>query len=150
MPQRRVQTVSVNDPADPLVKGSGCGPVRCRAELDFLDVAVARDGTAWASFVDACDGADACGGSGTGIVGRVVGGPPLVGTIAQQTPAIASAAVDHGRRRAVHPGAAGADPRAQAAPRAGAKRARHGQRLAACGFAATSPSWTCGASAVAR
>jgi hypothetical protein len=82
------ETATVNDPADPLVQGAGCGPVRCLAELDFLDVVVSRDGTAWGSFVDACEGVDGCGSSGVGIVGHLLGGQPLVGTLREQMPTV--------------------------------------------------------------
>ena len=71
------QSASVNDPSDPFLKGAGCGPVRCLAELDFIDISVAADGTSYAAFVDGCDGPDNCGSSGTGVVGHLTGGPPL-------------------------------------------------------------------------
>lgn len=71
----------VNNPNDPLIKGP-CGPFRCQAAFDFLDVVISVDGTPWASFVDGCfDGA--CDHAGTflrlgeAVVGRLVGGPKL-------------------------------------------------------------------------
>lgn len=73
-------TASVNDPKDPLIRGT-CGPFRCQAEYDFLDVVIAKDGTAWASLVDGC--IDLCVTEGRptnaadGIVAHLVGGPRL-------------------------------------------------------------------------
>lgn len=46
-------TVSLNDPAQPLIHGT-CGPFRCQAEFDFIDVQFGPDGTPWASLVDGC------------------------------------------------------------------------------------------------
>ncbi len=42
----------VNDPATPLMRAIPCGPSRCDAQLDFLDIDIAPDGTAWAAYVD--------------------------------------------------------------------------------------------------
>ncbi|MBA2725016.1 MAG: hypothetical protein H0U53_03410 [Actinobacteria bacterium] len=69
-------SATINDPSDPLWRGS-CGPdpVRC-AWGDFLDVVIASDGTPWWVAVDLCAGKE-CGGLGEGIVGRLLGGPPL-------------------------------------------------------------------------
>ncbi|MDQ3953634.1 MAG: glycoside hydrolase, partial [Actinomycetota bacterium] len=47
------QSVSINDPSDPMVRGT-CGPIRCKAVYDFLDVVIDRRGRPWGSFVDAC------------------------------------------------------------------------------------------------
>jgi hypothetical protein len=85
------QSAAVSTQEDPLVAGAGCGPVRCLAELDFIDVVIARDGSAWAAFVDGCD-ADACTGSGVGILGHMTGGPPLEGTVAEQRPPVVAPA----------------------------------------------------------
>jgi hypothetical protein len=70
-------TGAVSRTGDPLVRGE-CGPGRCGPVYDFIDVKIAPDGSAWASFVDAC--VEACaeghGGnsaSGVGIVGRLTG-----------------------------------------------------------------------------
>ena len=83
-------TATVNDPRDPLVRGK-CGPVQCQQQVDFLSATISPDGTPWAAFVDGCpaDEAQPCASSGMGILGRLVGGPPLVGTIADQRPAVA-------------------------------------------------------------
>jgi hypothetical protein len=81
------ETGAISTDEDPLSSGAGCGPVRCLQQLDFIDVMVARDGTAWGAFVDGCD-AESCSGSGVGIVGRLVGGAPLAGTPADQKPSV--------------------------------------------------------------
>lgn len=66
---------------DPLIEGE-CGPFRCQAAFDFLDVVIAPDGTPWATFVDGCF-AGACDHSGRflrlgeAVAGRLVGGAPL-------------------------------------------------------------------------
>ena len=88
---------TVNDPADPLWRGDDCGTLRCGNIGDFLDVVVAQDGTPLAAMVDSCptDGGKTCTGfdvhlpRGEAIMGQLVGGPPLIGTIAQQTPGVA-------------------------------------------------------------
>jgi hypothetical protein len=81
-------TAPVNDPRDPLTRGV-CGSVQCEPTHEFHGVSIAPDGTPWASFADGCDAdeADGCGGS-IGIVGRLVGGPPLHGTLAEQRPQV--------------------------------------------------------------
>jgi hypothetical protein len=43
----------VNDPARPLLRGA-CGPGRCQAAYDFLDVKVGPDGSAYGVFVNEC------------------------------------------------------------------------------------------------
>jgi hypothetical protein len=73
-------TSTVNDKRDPLIRTS-CGPGRCRALYDFLDVQIAPDGVPWATFVDGC--ITVCSKEGPrntgadGLAGRLVGGPPL-------------------------------------------------------------------------
>jgi hypothetical protein len=74
-------TSTVNDKRDPLIRNT-CGPGRCRATYDFIDIEIGPDGTPWGAFVDGCISicADPVGTNnlGTdGIVGRLVGGPPL-------------------------------------------------------------------------
>jgi hypothetical protein len=75
-----VQSVALNATGDPLVRAI-CGPIRCGAESDFLDVRIGPDGTPWASLVDGC--VDECvrsgdaDNAGRGVVGRLWGGPPL-------------------------------------------------------------------------
>ncbi|HUR25041.1 MAG TPA: sialidase family protein [Candidatus Thermoplasmatota archaeon] len=76
------QSVALNDPRDPLVRGI-CGPIRCGAESDFLYIRVGPDGTPWASLVDGCIEECIASGSGDnagrGVVGRLWGGPSLLG-----------------------------------------------------------------------
>ena len=71
---------TVNAPDDPLVRGT-CGPIRCKAVYDFIDVSIDRDGRPWAAYVDACmlacveKGPDNQGNEG--FVGTITGGPKL-------------------------------------------------------------------------
>src|SRR5436305_3270611 len=94
-----------NDPAtDPVWKGECGSSIRCGNMGDFYDVTVGPDGTPRGAFVDSCPGAqNECTSFGVtdprgeAIMGQLVGGPPLVGTIAQQTPQVSlpSAAAPH-------------------------------------------------------
>jgi hypothetical protein len=80
-------SAAVNDPADPLVRGI-CGPVQCQLQGEFIGVSVAPDGTAWTSATDTCAaGATDCTAD-EAVVGQLVGGPPLRGSVADQTPAV--------------------------------------------------------------
>lgn len=85
-PKPTFVTGTVNDPADPLVRGV-CGPTRCQQQFDFLDLVVGPDGTPWAAFVDGCpaDPQEACPALGVGIVGHLTGAPPLVGPLPPAT-----------------------------------------------------------------
>lgn len=47
-----IQTVTANDPADPLSRGA-CAD-RCHGMTDFIDIAIDAEGRPWASFVDVC------------------------------------------------------------------------------------------------
>ena len=71
---------TVNDKRDPLVRDT-CGPGRCRAVYDFIDVVVGRDGSTWAAFVDGCTTVCAAAGPSNigseAVVGHLVGGPKL-------------------------------------------------------------------------
>lgn len=71
---------TVNDLRDPLIRRT-CGPGRCRAVFDFIDVVVAPRGDPWAAFVDGCLPPVCPSGSSNfgsdGIVGRLKGGPSL-------------------------------------------------------------------------
>jgi len=72
-------TGTVNNKKDPLIRDT-CGPGRCRAVFDFIDVVVGPDGTAWGAFVDGCTAICASGASNIGseaVVGHLVGGPRL-------------------------------------------------------------------------
>jgi hypothetical protein len=73
-------SATVNDPKDPLIR-QNCGPGRCRAAYDFIDIIVDRDGSVWGAFVDGC--ISICSTTGPnntgedGVVGRLIGGPSL-------------------------------------------------------------------------
>ena len=71
-------TGTVNHKSDPLIKGR-CGPGRCPAVVDFIDAAIAPNGTPWAAFVDGCIGFCAVSGGlgGPALVGSLEGGPKL-------------------------------------------------------------------------
>jgi len=76
-------STAVNDERYPLT-GRKCSPARCDGVGDFLDVQIGPDGTPWAAFVNACVH-QTCprakvppGLSASGVVGRLVGGPPLL------------------------------------------------------------------------
>ncbi|HUR26404.1 MAG TPA: exo-alpha-sialidase [Candidatus Thermoplasmatota archaeon] len=78
-PDPTIHSVPVNPPGDPLIRGV-CGPLRCGASFDFIDVRIAPDGTPWAPFVDGC--LDACIGGepedgSEGLTGRLWNGPSL-------------------------------------------------------------------------
>ncbi|MEA3201126.1 MAG: hypothetical protein QOE90_2554 [Thermoplasmata archaeon] len=84
-----LQTVTVNDPADPLSRGA-CGD-RCHGMTDFLDVAIDHDGRPWAAFVDVCTQKCATDPSvlydaDVGAVGTLVSGPALRGEAGALTP----------------------------------------------------------------
>jgi hypothetical protein len=82
-------TAPVNDPRDPYTRGV-CGSIQCEPTHEFHGISVRSDGTAWASFSDGCTAnpADGCDGS-MGVVGTLLGGPPLRGTLAEQQPRVA-------------------------------------------------------------
>jgi len=73
-------SATVNNKKDPLIRDT-CGPGRCRAVYDFIDIVIAKDGTTWGAFVDGCIAICAQAGSSNigseGIVGHLVGGPKL-------------------------------------------------------------------------
>jgi hypothetical protein len=77
-----------------LWKGT-CDDLRCGNIGDFLDVEIGPDGSAWVALVDSCPGNDECitdltidTPRGEGVVGQLVGGRPLVGTVGEQQPGI--------------------------------------------------------------
>jgi hypothetical protein len=64
-------STTVNDPADPFIKGK-CEQIRCGREYDFIDAVAAPDGTAWADFVDVCTKTACIGGDlGEVVVARL-------------------------------------------------------------------------------
>ena len=72
---------TINDPKDPI--DGTCSTGSCRTNREFIDVAIAPDGTVWAPFVDGCydDSCEHSGASslavGRGLAARLVGGPRL-------------------------------------------------------------------------
>jgi hypothetical protein len=52
-PNATIQTVTANDPTDPLARGL-CGGTRCHGMNDFIEIAIDGQGRPWASFVDTC------------------------------------------------------------------------------------------------
>ena len=77
----------VNDPADPLVRGT-CGPGRCKQVFDFIDVEIGPDGTPYGAYVDSCipspgPGQPGCApethndGDYEGLMMKLIGGPSL-------------------------------------------------------------------------
>lgn len=88
-----LQTVTANDPADPLARGL-CGRTRCHGMNDFLDVQIGLDGRPWASFVDTCT--QACVTDPTvhwdesvGFAASLVRGPALRGDAVELTAILA-------------------------------------------------------------
>lgn len=70
-------SASVNNPNDPMREGD-CGPVRCNAVGDFIDVQVGPEGKPWAAFSDACrDGVCFDSQQGEGVLATFEGGPNL-------------------------------------------------------------------------
>lgn len=73
-------TSAINPIEDPLIEGD-CGIGSCQQIYDFIDIAVAPDGTPYAAMVDGCyTPTIVCRGGtelGIGIVGRLVNGPSL-------------------------------------------------------------------------
>jgi hypothetical protein len=70
-------SASVNNPDDQLREGK-CGPVRCNAVGDFIDIQVGPNGQPWAAFSDACsDGVCYDTQQGEGIAATLVDGPNL-------------------------------------------------------------------------
>jgi len=51
-PDPLILSAAVSPPGHPLVQGP-CGPDRCNPELDFIDVEIGPDGSAWGAFSDA-------------------------------------------------------------------------------------------------
>jgi hypothetical protein len=94
-PDPTFHATTINDPADPVWRGE-CGTLRCGNIGDFTDVVIAPDGTPIAAHVDSCptDGGKTCTNfdvhlpRGEAVMGQLVGAPPLIGTIAEQTPAV--------------------------------------------------------------
>lgn len=73
-------TGAINDPSDPFVRGT-CGPIRCKAVYDFIDVVIDKNGRPWGAYVDICIAACADKGprnqGNEGLVGTLRKGPQL-------------------------------------------------------------------------
>lgn len=67
------ETAPINAPDNPLIRGE-CGPFRCQAEYDFLDVEFGPTGEIFASLIDACEPGRACTDIGEAILGVLVEG----------------------------------------------------------------------------
>jgi hypothetical protein len=71
---------TVNNERDPFIRGA-CGPGRCKAVLDFIDVTIDRAGTVWSAWVDGCTAICATTGPSNigsdGVIGSLRGGPSL-------------------------------------------------------------------------
>ncbi|HUR70221.1 MAG TPA: sialidase family protein [Candidatus Thermoplasmatota archaeon] len=80
-----IQTVTANDPADPLARGA-CAD-RCHGMTDFIDIRIDAEGRPWASFVDVCvaecvTDAETLFDGNLGLVATTAAGPALRGEIA--------------------------------------------------------------------
>jgi hypothetical protein len=64
------ESAPVSTPDDPLIRGE-CGPFRCQAEYDFLDVEFGPGGEVFAALIDACVPGQ-CTDIGEAIVGALV------------------------------------------------------------------------------
>lgn len=71
MTERKIEVAPVNDPADPLIVGT-CGPLRCQAAYDFVDVEFGPHGELLAAFTDACLPGAPCGAIGEAVLGMLV------------------------------------------------------------------------------
>ncbi|HUR60969.1 MAG TPA: sialidase family protein [Candidatus Thermoplasmatota archaeon] len=82
-----IQTVTANDPSDPLARGL-CGGTRCHGMNDFIDLVIDGEGRPWGAFVDVCT--KKCVSetathwdTAEGLVATLRGGPALRGPLAQ-------------------------------------------------------------------
>lgn len=87
-----LQTVTVNDPLDPLARGL-CGRTRCHGMNDFIDMVVDAEGRPWVAFVDVCTrecvtDASIDADEAIGFAGTLRQGPALV-TGLKELPALA-------------------------------------------------------------
>jgi hypothetical protein len=76
-------TTTVNDPADPMLRGT-CGPGRCSGRipgiLDFIDIVIDPLGRVWGAYVDECTTICVQSGAnfgGEGVMGTLDGAPKL-------------------------------------------------------------------------
>jgi hypothetical protein len=68
-------SATINTPTIPLIRGT-CGPFRCKAEYDFIDVEIGPDGSPWEEAIAGCDKTQ-CYSIGASVVGHLVGAPSL-------------------------------------------------------------------------
>ena len=83
--QPEIQSVTANDPADPVARGL-CGRTRCDGMTDFIEIVIDAQGRPWASFVDVCTGGCAAAGGDAnegneGFVATMRAGPALRGDL---------------------------------------------------------------------
>ncbi len=67
---------TVNHKSDPLIRGT-CGPGRCKAVYDFIDIVISPAGDVWSAWVDGCITVCATPGAtgnigSDGVVGRLI------------------------------------------------------------------------------
>ncbi|MHB8604242.1 MAG: sialidase family protein [Thermoplasmatota archaeon] len=82
-PHPLIQSLTANDPADPLARGL-CGHTRCHGMNDFIDATVDKDGRPWISFIDTCTAKcitdnNTLADRTIGMVATLVSGPALRG-----------------------------------------------------------------------
>ncbi len=92
-PDPLLQTVTANDPDDPLARGL-CGQTRCHGMNDFIDIVIDGEGRPWAAFVDVCTKGcvtdpDKHYDQSIGLVGTILSGPSLRGAADALLPEIA-------------------------------------------------------------
>lgn len=93
-----IQTVTANDPADPLARGA-CGD-RCHGMTDFIDIQIGADGRPWASFVDVCIAAcitdpTVLFDGNLGLAATLLSGPALRGDTAELVAILPQTEMDH-------------------------------------------------------
>lgn len=115
-----IQTVTANDPADPIARGL-CGRTRCYGMNDFIDATIDGEGRVWVAFVDTCTAecrgyAKVVADATLGAVGTLLSGPALRGDAAELAPIAGPPAAGEPEGEA-----AGLAPRVDLSRRGGAK-----------------------------
>jgi hypothetical protein len=85
-----LQSVTANDPSDPLARRL-CGGTRCHGMNDFIDMVVDGEGRPWVAFVDVCNTECAADPSmdsdiALGFAGTLVSGPSLLADVKELLP----------------------------------------------------------------
>lgn len=80
-----VQSVTVNDPSDPLARRL-CGGTRCHGMNDFIEMVVDAEGRPWVAFVDVCNAECAADATmdfdrAAGFAGTLISGPSLLTSV---------------------------------------------------------------------